>query len=257
MPVPEKLFVTVDVALLTIRENQLSVLLIQRGIEPFKGQWALPGGFVDPNEGLEQAARRELREETGVADVPGHLEQLGTYGDPGRDPRGRTVSAVYVAMSPDTPEVEGADDAADARWWPVPALAPNGDVPLAFDHERIVADAVERVRSKLEYTPLATAFCDEPFTVAELRHVYEVVWGQSLDASEFRRAVLSTPGFVKLCAETVAAGAGGGAGGGGRFGDRYERGDAKILHPALLRPENRFAQSPYWWTDRVVDEDVW
>ena len=250
MPVPEKLFVTVDVALLTIRQGELSVLLIERGNDPYRGQWALPGGFVDPDEGLEAAARRELREETGVDHIPGHLEQLGTWGDPGRDPRGRTVSVVYVAMTPEIAGVEGADDAADARWWPVSVLEPGGDVPLAFDHDRIVAAAVERVRSKLEYTPLATAFCDEPFTIAELRSVYEVVWGQPLDGSEFRRAVLSTPGFVKLCGETVADGAG------GRVGDRYERGDAEILHPALLRPDQRFTEPPYWWTDRIVDEGL-
>ena len=250
MPVADKLFVTVDVALLTVRDDALSILLIERGHDPFKGQWALPGGFVDVDEGLDTAAKRELQEETGVRvdEVAAHLEQLGTYGDPGRDPRGRTVSVVYVAMAPDVPAVEGADDAADARWWPVGGA---GLPALAFDHDRIVADAVERVRSKLEYTPLATAFCDEPFTITELRKVYEVVWGEALDPSEFRRAVLSTPGFVKLCGDGTTAGSES-----GRFGDRYEQGDAKILHPALLRPGSRYSRSPYLWTDRVIDEDI-
>ena len=97
-----------------------------------------------------------------------------------------------------------------------------------------MADAVERARSKLEYTPLAAAFCEEPFTIAQLRSVYEIVWGEALDPAEFRRAVLSTPGFVQLVGETVAAGTGG-----SRPDDRYERGTADVLHPALLRPSKR------------------
>jgi 8-oxo-dGTP diphosphatase len=235
--VPQRIWVTVDVALLTVRDAKLSLLLIQRKHDPFEGHWALPGGFVDPEEAIDVAARRELQEETGVGGegVHGHLEQLGTYGDPGRDPRGRTVSVVYVAMLRNVPAVEAADDAADARWWPIDDLAPFGGAErLAFDHDTIVADAVERARSKLEYTPLATAFCDEPFTIGELRGVYEVVWGEQLDPADFRRAVLSTPGFVRLIGETAGAGTKG-----GRSDDHYGRGIARVLHPALLRPSNR------------------
>ena len=132
---------TVDVALVRGSEADREVLLIQRAADPFEGSWALPGGFVDENEPLEEAARRELAEETGLTDV-GRLTQLGTYGDPGRDPRGWTVSVVFFArLEAGGPEVRGGDDAADARWFAV------WDLPqLAFDHDRIVEDALKLAR---------------------------------------------------------------------------------------------------------------
>jgi 8-oxo-dGTP diphosphatase len=184
--------VAVDLVILTVREDTLMALAIRRGIPPFKGQWALPGGFVLPDEDLTAAARRELAEETGLADFRAHLEQLAAYGTPGRDPRGRVISVAYLALAPDLPLPSAGSDAAAAQWMPVDAMAGE----LAFDHPQILADAVERARAKLEYTPLAAAFCAETFTIAELRHVYQVVWGVELDPRNFHRKVTSTRGFV-------------------------------------------------------------
>jgi 8-oxo-dGTP diphosphatase len=215
--------VTVDVVMLTIRDGRLSVLLVRRGAEPFKNRWALPGGFVDEDEDLDAAAARELQEETGLAGVPGHLEQLKTYGAPGRDPRQRVVSVAYLALIPDLPAPQAGSDAEEARWWAVEDIE-----DLAFDHARIVADAVERARSKLEYTSLAASFTDEPFTLGELRRVYEAVWGAPLHAPNFRRKVLSTPGFVVAVEERGDTG--------GRPAQLFRRGAAALLHPAFLRP---------------------
>jgi ADP-ribose pyrophosphatase YjhB (NUDIX family) len=215
--------VTVDLVLLTIREGSLQALLIKRGIPPFAGDWALPGGFVRDGEDLTAAAARELREETGLA--PGHLEQLATYGDPARDPRGRVVTVAYLALLPDLPAPSAGTDAADAFWRPVPAGG------LAFDHDRILADGVERARSKLEYTPLATAFCPPEFTIAELRAVYETVWRTTLDPRNFHRKVTGAEGFVEPTGESVIRER-------GRPAQLFRRGSATLLHPALLRPGN-------------------
>jgi 8-oxo-dGTP diphosphatase len=213
--------VTVDLVLLTIRDSSLQALLIRRGIPPFAGRWALPGGFVLAAESLDDAAARELREETGL--VPGHLEQLATYGDPGRDPRGRVVTVAYFALLPDLPVPVAGSDAASASWQPV--TTPE----LAFDHGRILADGVERVRSKLEYTPLATAFCPPEFTIAELRAVYETVWRTRLDPRNFHRKVTGADGFVEPTGGTVIRDR-------GRPAQLFRRGPATLLHPALLRP---------------------
>ena len=154
--------VTVDLVVLTLRGGELCVLLVERGEEPWRGASALPGGFVRPAETLDEAAARELVEETGLRDVPGHLEQLRSYGDPGRDPRMRVVSVAYLALAPDLPEPAAGTDAAGATWVAVEQAMAG---PLAFDHARILADGVERARAKLEYTSLATAFCPPEFTV--------------------------------------------------------------------------------------------
>jgi len=186
-------YVTVDIAIFTVRDDELCVLLVRRKGEPFRGALALPGGFVAPEEGLMDAARRELGEETGVTDVV--LEQLATYGEPGRDPRGRVVSVAHVAVLPRQVEPRAGSDASEALWVPVvPLLA--GRRQVAFDHRRILADALERVRAKLEYTTLATAFVAEEFTLSELRHVYEVVWGADFDAGNFQRKMRRTEDFI-------------------------------------------------------------
>lgn len=220
--------VTVDLVVLTVREDRLRVLAVKRGVPPFRGRWALPGGFVGPDEGLLDAAARELGEETGVPAIAGHLEQLATYGDPGRDPRGRVVTVAYLALVPDLPAPSAGSDAAEARWLPVADLLERSR-SLAFDHRRILADGVERARAKLEYSPLAAAFCGDEFTIAELRHVYEVVWGTSLDPRNFHRKVTSTPGFLASTGRTTTRE-------GGRPAQIYRRGEATLLHPAMLRP---------------------
>lgn len=250
--------VTVDVVALTIRDAELQVLLVRRGEQPFLGSWALPGGFVRPRTGpdgeradedLAQAAARELAEEAGPRLRPTHLEQLGSYGTPGRDPRMRVISVAYLAFAPELPEAAPGTDAADARWVPVNDLGLSGRTgtqrpgttrPLAFDHAQILADGVERARSKLEYTPLAAAFVRTPFTISDLREVYETVWGEKLHAGNFHRKVLSVPGFVESTGGTTETG-------GPRGGPRaklYRRGDAALLHPAILRPATEESTRP-------------
>jgi 8-oxo-dGTP diphosphatase len=215
--------VTVDLVVLTVRADELCVLLVRRGEDPFRGRDALPGGFVRPDEDLAAAAARELAEETGL-DV-GHLEQLASYGDPGRDPRQRVVTVAHLALVPDQPVPTAGTDAADARWVPV---ADADD--LAFDHDRVLADGVERARAKLEYTALATAFCGPEFTVAQLRRVYEVVWGRALDPRNFHRKVTGSPGLLDPTGETTTRD-------GGRPAQLYRRGPAETLHPPLLRAD--------------------
>ncbi|MGZ3114690.1 NUDIX hydrolase [Streptomyces sp. H62] len=222
----EPFAVTVDLAVLTLRADALHVLLVERGQEPYAGRWALPGGFLLPEESAETAARRELAEETGLADVTGlHLEQLRTYSEPDRDPRMRVVSVAFAALLPEPPEPHGGGDAAEARWVPYDAA-----VGLAFDHGRILADARDRVGAKLEYTCLATAFCPPEFTLGELQQVYETVWGTALDRPNFRRKVLATPGFVE-----PVPGAARLTGGRGKPAAVYRAGPATALHPPLLR----------------------
>jgi 8-oxo-dGTP diphosphatase len=198
-------YVTVDVVALTIRDDTLFALVVQRAGEPFKGRWALPGGFVDPDEGLYDAASRELAEETGLGPGARRLEQLASYGDPGRDPRGRVVSVAWLAVVPGAAAPEAGSDAARAEWRPVTSLL--GTERLAFDHYTILADGVERARSKLEYTALATAFLEEEFTIADLRRVYEVVWGITLDPGNFHRKV-TRAGFVEPTGKSVQRGPG-------------------------------------------------
>ncbi|MDF9877905.1 NUDIX hydrolase [Cellulosimicrobium cellulans] len=219
-PTAALLPVTVDVVALTVRDDALHVLLVERGIEPFRGALALPGGFVLPEEGLARAARRELAEETGVR-PPGHLEQLRTYGPLGRDPRGPVLSVAYLLLAPEFGVVHAGSDAGGAAWHPVAPLlatAPGGPTAsgdrspsgtgLAFDHARILADGVERARAKLEYSALATAFCPPEFTVADLRRVYEAVWGVRLDPRNFSRKATTTPGFLEDTGRTTSGGTG-------------------------------------------------
>jgi 8-oxo-dGTP diphosphatase len=229
--------VAVDLAIFTIRAGLLAVLLVQRRDHPFQGYWALPGGFVRADESTGQAARRELAEETGVSAFTGHIEQLRTYSDPGRDPRMRVVSVAHVALAPNLPDARAGGDAVAARWWPVEDVAQEGapadGLPLAFDHARILTDALDRIRAELEYTTLAAAFVDEPFTLADLRRVYAAVWGSAPDLGNFRRKVLGTDGFVVEAQRSAAAAAGAA---GGRPPLLYRHGHATTLHPPLLRP---------------------
>ena len=220
--------VAVDLAIFTIREGALAALLVERGSEPYAGSWALPGGFVEPDEDAESAAWRELREETGLDRSAGHLEQLKTYSAPDRDPRMRVVSVAHVAFAPDLPEPGAGSDAANARSWAVEDVLDHEQVTLAFDHGEILADARERIRAKLEYTTLATEFVSEPFTLPDLRRVYTAVWGTPPDLGNFRRKVLGTEGFV-VPTESQ------GSTGGGRQALLYRRGAAKVIQPPMLR----------------------
>ena len=219
--------VAVDVALLTIREGSLRLLLVEPEPPDLHGCWALPGRRVRDEESLDDTAHRAIAELAGVTAAEAHLEQLRTYGDPSRDPRSRVVSVAYLALTPFTAD----PDTGRARLWEVSALdAPDGP-RLAYDHDRIVPDALERARSKLEYTSLATAFVPEEFTLADLRAVYEAVWGVQLDPANFRRKVVNTPGFVVPADGVASPGPGG-----GRPARLYRPGTATRLHPAMLRP---------------------
>jgi 8-oxo-dGTP diphosphatase len=179
--------VTVDVVILSVVDGRLHVLLLQRRDEPFAGSWALPGGFKRPDETLDEAARRELLEETGV-DAPKHLSQFGAFGDPGRDPRDNIVTIAYLAVTPDIGRIIAGDEALVAGLVPVEEVV-TGERVMAFDHERIVRDAIERAAEQLEDTDLATAFVGPRFTLSELQSVYEAVWGDQLDPANFRRSL--------------------------------------------------------------------
>lgn len=227
--------VTVDLAIFTLRGGRFCTLLVKRGGFPFRAWWALPGGHVRHGiESADDAARRELAEETGIdaAAADAHLEQLGTYSAPARDPRIRAglhvVSIAYVALAPDLPEPRAGTDAAAARWVPVAEL---DELRLAFDHAAILTDAVERVRAKLEYTTLATAFVREPFSLSDLRNVYAAVWGDAPDLANFRRKVLATPDFVRSAERAASAP----SAAGGRPPELYRRGAARLINPPLAR----------------------
>lgn len=223
--------VTVDVVLLTVREQQLQVLLVERDTSPFRGGLALPGGFVRPEEDLDAAATRRLQHETGVRRDVAHVEQLGAFGLPDRDPRMRVVSVAYLVFAPDLPAPRPGPSTRSVAWVPVDAVDRQR---LAFDHDTVLAAGVERARAKLEYSPYATAFCPEQFTVAELRRVYEATWGVELDPRNFHRKVTGTPGFLLSVGRESAPGPGG-----GRPAALFRRGTAQLLHPAMLRPTGR------------------
>jgi len=184
--------VTVDLVVFTVRDADLKLLLIKRKAHPFRGEWALPGGFVrvgdsylDQGEDVEAAAHRELAEETGLPSGAAYLEQLYTFGRAGRDPRMRVISvAWYALIRPDlAPIVTAGSDAVEARWWSLTALP----APLAFDHDEILQTALDRVRGKIDYAPIAFDLVPETFTIAELRAVYEAIKGAGYDPGNFRR----------------------------------------------------------------------
>jgi 8-oxo-dGTP diphosphatase len=176
---------TVDCVVFGLDEGDLKVMLIKRGEAPFKGRWALPGGYVRMDESLEEAARRELAEETGLTGV--FLEQLYTFGEPGRDPRGRTVSVAYYALvNLEGREVKASADAEEAAWFSV------NDVPkLAFDHDGILSTAITRLRGKVRYVPVGFELLPEHFTLTQLQHVYEAVLDREFDKRNFRKKVLA------------------------------------------------------------------
>jgi 8-oxo-dGTP diphosphatase len=219
--------VTVDLAIFTVREDELQVLLITRGNEPFLGAPALPGGYVRDGETLDEAALRELSEETGVNGRQLHLEQLQAFGAPDRDPRGRVITVAYLALGPDLPDPEAGTDARMAYWAPV-ETALSWRAKLAFDHADILSEALEQARSKLEYTTVAAAFCADLFSIGDLRHIYETVWGVTLDPSNFRRKVTRAESFLEPTDERRHAET-------GRPAALYRRGPARLLSPPLLR----------------------
>ena len=221
--------VAVDIVALTIIDARLNVLVVDRALEPFKGEAALPGGFLLAGEQTMDAARRELAEETGIV-PPGHLEQIATYGPQGRDPRGPVLSVAHLLMAPRFTAPRAGGDASGARWCEVGAGASR----LAFDHERILADGVERARSKIEYTPLATAFCPPEFTISQLRSVYEAIWGVRLDPRNFHRKATRSEGFLQATGRVRSEGV-------GRPAALFRRPPgsgptAAVLQPPLLRP---------------------
>ncbi|MYY13802.1 NUDIX domain-containing protein [Streptomyces sp. SID4919] len=220
---------TADLVILTIRAGVLHVLLVERGTVPFLGRWALPGGFLRGAETLDGTAVRELREETGLDAERFHLEQVGVYSAPDRDPRDRrTVTCSYLAIAPDLPVPTAGSDARAAVWRPVDELLddPEG---LAFDHGRILRDAVDQARTKLQFTTIATSFCPPEFTVSELREVFEAVWGVSLDRPNFHRKVTDAEGFLVPTGRRRASA-------GGRPAALFRAGSATALMPPMLRP---------------------
>ena len=198
MPHIPRLSVTVDIVLFTIRDRRLQVLLIKRLAPPFANRYALPGGFVLEDESVETAAVRELREETGVDRV--YLEQLYTFGDLNRDPRGRVITVAYYALVPHTQSLHAGTDAADAAWFPVSSLP-----QVAFDHRKIVEYAHMRIRNKLNYTNVGFELLQAKFTLTELQLVHEAILGEALDKRNFRRK-LSQQGIVKPVQEWVETG---------------------------------------------------
>ncbi len=242
---PMGVALAVDVVLFTIIEDQLNVLLVEREVEPFRGSLALPGGFVLADETLEQAALRALNKETGVGTLRVasersssqaeseslFLEQLETYGNPDRDPRGRVVTVAFWAVMAGLTRVQGGSDAARAELVPVAGIE-SREVELAFDHERIVHDAVRRVQSKLRYSTLANRFCPPKYTISQLREVYNCLWETELDEGNFQRKVRSSPDFVVALEGTRTFGESG-----GRPARLFTQGNAYYLNSPISPPE--------------------
>jgi 8-oxo-dGTP diphosphatase len=177
--------VTVDMVIFTIKNNNLQVLLIKRGVEPSKGLWALPGGFVKLEESLDDAAKRELEEETGVKDV--YLEQLYTFGDPKRDSRGRVITVSYMALvNHEKIRLSASTDSADVNFFSLDKMQ-----DVAFDHRKIIEYGLKRLRWKFEYTPVAFSLLADKFTLGELQKTYEIIFDKKFDKRNFRKKILS------------------------------------------------------------------
>lgn len=218
--------VTADLVMLTVRPPRFEVLLVKRASEPFAGAWALPGGFVAPEQSLLAAARTKLVDKTGVAVDETHLEQIASFGQPERDPRMRVVSVAWLALLADPPEPIAGTDTDEAAWVDVADIDRQS---LAFDHATILDAGIERARNRIEYTTLAAQFCGNEFTIGELRSVYETLWDTELDPANFHRKVLATDDFVTETGATSS-------GGRGRPARLYRRGSATNLDPPLHRP---------------------
>ena len=202
----ERPFVTVDLVILTVRNDRLEVLLVRRPAttgEPYPGLWALPGGFIDVGQDatLEDCARRKLREKTGVESP--YLEQLGSDGSASRDPRGWSVTQVYFALIPDEGiALRPGGNADTAAWWSIPEGSTNLGMDLAFDHAALLTAALERLRSKVEYTSLPAFLLPREFTLPELQRAYEIVLGREVEKSAFRRRVLDAEVIRKIPKKT-------------------------------------------------------
>ncbi|MCP4852799.1 MAG: NUDIX hydrolase [Actinomycetia bacterium] len=232
--------VTVDVVVFTIVDDVLQVVLVRRGEPPFKDRWALPGGFVREDEAPREAARRELAEETKLGLKPDKLEQLRTYGEPDRDPRMRVVTVAYWTIQADVGDLAGGGDAAEAALVPVVEIE-REERKLAFDHRTIVLDAVDRARSRLEYSTEASRFCPPEFTIRQLRRVYEAVWGTEFDQGNFQRKVRSEPDFVRDLGRTTDP-----SGSRGRPAALFSAGEVSRLEQPFLamRSESRAMPPP-------------
>lgn len=184
---------TVDCVIFGYDSKKLDILLIKRGIEPFKGQWALPGGFVRMKESAEEAAIRELREETGLLNV--YMEQLYTFSQPDRDPRGRTVSVAFFALinKNDFLKPQGGDDASEAEWFNIKELP-----KLAFDHKKIIEVALNRLKGKIKYQPVGFELLPEYFTLVQLQELYEIILETAVDKRNFRRKILNSGLLIEL-----------------------------------------------------------
>lgn len=178
--------VAVDIIIFTIAEKSLKILLVKRNIQPFKNSWAIPGGFVREKESLDDAARRELAEETGVKSV--YLEQLYSFGEVNRDPRTRVISVAYFALIPadKTSQLSARTDVSAVKWFAISKLP-----KVAFDHKKIIEYAIQRLRWKLEYTNVVYSLLDEEFTLTDLQKVYEIVFDRKFDKRNFRKKILS------------------------------------------------------------------
>lgn len=181
----EKPSVTVDIIIFTIKNKELKVLLVKRKLEPFKGKWATAGGFVRINDSLEEAAKRELKDETGVKDI--YLEQLYTYGNPKRDPRGRVITVSYIALiNSDKIKLKPDTDVSDAKWFSI-----NKIPPLAFDHKKILDYALQRLKWKFEYTAIAFSLLPKKFAMSNLQEIYEIVFSKKFDKRNFSKKIIS------------------------------------------------------------------
>lgn len=181
----ERPSVTVDIVIFTIKDDELRVLLVKRDVEPFKNSWAVPGGFVKIDESLEDAAKRELEEETGIKDV--YLEQLYSFGEPKRDPRGRVITVSYIALvNSEKMDLDAKTDVSEAKWFNVLKLP-----SLAFDHKKILEYALKRLRWKFEYTTVAFSLLPDKFAMSSLQKIYEIVFSKKFDKRNFAKKIRS------------------------------------------------------------------